>query len=217
VARFASGMYSRLVVVKSGARRASRWRSLGRCCGRQSRLGILGHGAGTVSRTARKVDSAAKVCFGAAGGLALALLRWPAGREGPAQGRARRGVAWPLRARAFATPRASSSRNSATAAAGTPGPTAFPAWPGNRQADEHRDLAIVRALSAADPDLFRHPFAVLSSDVALPPDGRRGSVRAAAVHQLRRVPAGGRRERPERRPVRDVARELLARILRRES
>jgi hypothetical protein len=28
---------------------------------------------------------------------------------------------------------------------------------------------VVRALGAADPDLFRHPFAVLSSDAALPP------------------------------------------------
>src|SRR5207248_5284161 len=28
---------------------------------------------------------------------------------------------------------------------------------------------IVRALSAADPELFRYPFAVLSSDVVLPP------------------------------------------------
>jgi len=39
---------------------------------------------------------------------------------------------------------------------------------GDLQAHQHRDLARGQALGLADPDLFRYPFVVLSSDQAMP-------------------------------------------------
>ena len=39
---------------------------------------------------------------------------------------------------------------------------------GNLQAHQHRDLAAREAIGLSDPDLFRYPFAVISSDAAVP-------------------------------------------------
>src|SRR3954466_574341 len=72
----------------------------------------------------------------------------------------------------------------------------------------------VKALGLADPDLFRYPFVVLSSDQAMPApaDTARGAPRprrqrgggAAALPQLRRLPPRRRRQRHARRAVRAV-------------
>jgi hypothetical protein len=80
------------------------------------------------------------------------------------------GLSWPLRARAFGDASRLVFAQLRHGGRWDPRPDGLPrlAWEvAKRTSIETSPL--VRALSAADPDLFRHPFTVLSSDVALPP------------------------------------------------
>src|SRR3954470_15747791 len=80
------------------------------------------------------------------------------------------GLSWPLRARAFGDASRLVFAQLRHGGRWDPRPDGLPrlAWEvAKRTSIETSPL--VRALSGPDPDLFRHPFTVLSSDVALPP------------------------------------------------
>src|SRR5919109_1545311 len=80
------------------------------------------------------------------------------------------GAAWPLRARAFGDASRLVFAQIRHNGRWDPRPDGLPrlAWEVAKRTSIETS-PIVRALSAADPDVFRYPFVVLSSDVALPP------------------------------------------------
>src|SRR2546423_6504580 len=79
------------------------------------------------------------------------------------------GLSWPLRARAFGDASRLVFARLRHGGRWDPRPDGLPrlAWEVAKRTSIETS-PVVRALSAADPDLFRHPFTVLSSDVALP-------------------------------------------------
>ena len=80
------------------------------------------------------------------------------------------GLLWPLRARAFGEASRLVFAQIRHGGRWDPRPDGLPrlAWEVAKRTSIETS-PIVRALSAADPELFRYPFAVLSSDVVLPP------------------------------------------------
>ena len=79
------------------------------------------------------------------------------------------GAAWPLRARAFGDASRLVFAQIRHGGRWDPRPDGLPrlAWEVAKRTSIETS-PIVRALSAADPELFRYPFAVISSDAALP-------------------------------------------------
>src|SRR5919108_4765663 len=124
------------------------------------------------------------------------------------------GAAWPLRARAFGDASRLVFAQIRHNGRWDPRPDGLPrlAWEVAKRTSIETS-PVVRALSAADPDLFRYPFVVISSDVALPP------MADAEVSALRRYLSYGGfllvddASALSGGPFEMSARELLGRIL----